>query len=149
HQPVLNSYVEQSSQRETVAGRGITSEISSRQLFVESRARSVHIFVYTIESRPISGKVGRQASIDGVDAEGEEPVQLRLHTLQAKDAIPKQIPIERFEVPDIKNDTVALRNRPLVEEVATNNLEERVTFAASVEETVRKFTAGFGDSLGG
>jgi hypothetical protein len=50
--------------------------------------------------------------------------------------MPEQIPIERFEVPDIKDDAVALWNRPLVEEFATNDVEKRLTLTASMEQAV-------------
>jgi hypothetical protein len=136
HQPVLDSHLEQSSQGEAVAGRGITSQISSRQLFVQRGTGSSHIVVHIAQGRPIRGYVGRQASIDRVNAKGEEPVQFGLRTVQSEDAIPEQIPIERFEVPDIKDDAVALWNRPLVEEVATNDVEKRVTLTASMEQAV-------------
>jgi hypothetical protein len=149
HQPVLDGYIEQSSQGKAVTSFGITSEISARELFVESRPGSVHITVHMIERRPISGNVSGQASVDRIDAEGEQPIQFGLRTLQSEDAIPEQIPVERFEVSDIKNDAVALRDRPLVEEVVTNNAEERVALAASLEQAVRELTAGFGAGLGG
>src|SRR5271155_1394465 len=131
HQPVFDGHLKQSSQRETVAGRGNISEISSRQLFVQRAAGSVHIVVHIAQGRPIRRNVGRQTSAHGIDAESKEPVKLGLHTLQTEDTIPEQIPVERFEVSDIKDNPVALRDRPLVEEFAANNIKERVASAAS------------------
>jgi hypothetical protein len=105
--------------------------------------------VHTIKRRPIGGNIGGQSSADRIDAEGKEPVQLGLHTLQTEDTIPEQIPIERFEVSDIKDNAVALRDRPLVEEIIADHIKELVALAASPEETVREFAASLGDGLGG
>jgi hypothetical protein len=52
-------------------------------------------------------------------------------------------------VSDIKDNAVALWNRPLVEEIIADHIKERVALAASMEETIREFAAGLGDSLGG
>src|SRR6202041_1688003 len=116
---------------------------------IDAQPPSVHIWVHTIKRRQIGGNIGGQPAADRIDAEGKEPVQLGLHTLQTEDTIPEQIPIERFEVSDIKDNAVALWDRPLVEEIIADHMKERVALAASMEETVREFAAGLGDGLGG
>src|SRR5579863_1894366 len=149
HQPVLNRHMQKRAQRKTVACGRIKLKESSRKLFVETYAGSHYILAHIIEVRPIRRHVGGQAPLDRVDAEGKKPIMLRMYALHAKHAISYQVPVERFEMSDIKNDAVALGNRPLVEGLAADDAEERITLSASMDETVREILAGFGAGLRG
>ena len=47
----------------------------------------------------------------------------------------QQVPIKRFQVPHVKDDAVPFRNRPLVEELGLDLLEQAVSFGAGLLQT--------------
>ncbi len=50
-----------------------------------------------------------------------------MKALQAQHVFVQQIPVERLQMPYVKNDAVTLRNGTLVHRVRTHNVEECVT----------------------
>src|ERR1700740_1928957 len=54
--------------------------------------------------------------------------------LEAKRALREQVPVERFHVPDVKNNAVALGDRPVVDRVFANDAKYFVSAFACVYE---------------
>src|SRR5688572_4327365 len=64
-------------------------------------------------SGPILGLIRWQSSVDRIDSKSEESIQCGVASLAAL----KQIPIERFEVSDVEDDTMPLWNRTVVKRI--------------------------------
>ena len=52
-----------------------------------------------------------------------------------QDPLAQQVPIERFQVSHVKNDAMSFGNRPLVEELGLDLLEQAVGFGARLLQT--------------
>src|SRR5262249_34867815 len=65
--------------------------------------------------RPVGGRVLGQASTDRVNAEGKKLVELALEGLQSKSSLGEQIPIECFDMANVENDPVPLRDWTIVD----------------------------------
>ena len=60
--------------------------------------------------RPVRRLIRRQTAIHRVDTERKQPVELRIEIPQACHALPKEIPIERLKMPQIKDGSNAATN---------------------------------------
>ena len=63
---------------------------------------------------PICRRVRRQSVADGVDPKGKELIESGVEGTETESALRKQVPVKGFDVADIKNDAVPLRDRPVV-----------------------------------
>ncbi len=81
---------------------------------VEPFANLVIVPTNLFESRPVRRLVVRQAPADGVDSKRQQFVELRMERLQVEGVSRQKIPIEGFQVADVENDPVPLRDRALV-----------------------------------
>src|SRR4029077_9943874 len=62
-----------------------------------------------------------------------------MKSLQAQNPLVQQIPIERFEVSEIKDDPVAFGNRTLVEGVVHEHAKQVVAALPSLGQTLQQF----------
>ena len=70
----------------------------------------------------------------GIDAEGEKAVKIRIKGLNPKHTLAKQVPIESFEMPNVKNDSVPLGNRAFIERTGLYDAEQFIrAFTGSCE----------------
>ena len=77
-------------------------------------------------SRPIRGLVIGQVSVDGIDSEREEPVELRMERFHPKPARTDEIPVERLNMPEVKHNAMALNDGPFVKRMGPDHLKQLV-----------------------
>jgi len=75
-------------------------------------------------SRPIRGLVIGQVSVDGIDSEREEPIELRMEGFHPKPARTDEIPVERFNMSEVKHNAMALSDGPLVKRIGADHLKQ-------------------------
>ena len=61
----------------------------------------------------------------------------------------QQVPIERFQVPQVKNDPMSFRNRPLVKGIRPYQIEEPIGLGASFGQASKQAMLGSSSILGG
>ena len=86
----------------------------ARNSLIQLVLQSFGIEIHFVALRPIRRLVCRQAAADRIDAKRKKLIEERMKRLQAKGALPEQIPIESFDVSDIKNDAMPLGDRPVI-----------------------------------
>ena len=106
-------------------------------MFIENVSDFTYVVADGIQRGPVRRNVGRQSSSDGIDTEGEQAVKSGMDTFQAvRGALcqtsGEQIPVECFQMPDIKDDAMPLRNGPLVKRFGANQIKESITAASSI-----------------
>src|SRR5207245_10516540 len=69
------------------------------------------------DSRPVPGDVARQLPFRRVDAEREEPVELRMKREEGQRALADLVPIKGLEVAEVEDQPMALGNWALVERI--------------------------------
>src|SRR5581483_3602984 len=104
------------------------------------------IVAHLIHGRPISGLVGGQATPDGINAESEQPVKLRINWVGAQQPIAEKVPVKGFEMTEIKDDAMSFRNRALIQEVGAHDIEKFIGAEASIRQAIEEFVAD-GDLL--
>ena len=67
------------------------------------------------EAGPVSGLVSRKPAAHRIDAKGKQPVKLLMARSKAQGMTSDQVPVKCFEVADVENDAVPLRDRPVIE----------------------------------
>src|SRR4051794_39076925 len=92
------------------------------QLALQSLGISIYFFVFW----PVRWLVGRQASANRIDSKSKKLIECGVKGLQAKRALRQQIPVESFNVPNIKNDAMAFGNRPIIQRVFPYDTEHVV-----------------------
>src|SRR5215813_11421015 len=75
-------------------------------------------------SRPIRRLVIGQASVHGVDSKSEEPVELRMEGFHPEPAHTDEIPVERFNMPEVKHNAMALSDGPFVKGIRPDDLKQ-------------------------
>src|SRR5271169_6073948 len=115
HQPMLNRDGKQSAQRKCVARLRVRVEKCFFKIRVESSADAAHVIADDVQRGPVRWQIGWKSAADWIDAEGEQPIKLRMGTLQPEDVSVQQIPIECLKVSYIEDDPVTLWNRSLIE----------------------------------
>src|ERR1035437_2029667 len=137
HQAMLNRHVKQGVEWETVACLAVRFQTSVCQFPVQSGTDSRDIVAHSLKGRPVRRLVGRQSAPYRVDAECKQPVKFAMKTLQPQDVLVQQVPVKRFEMPNVKNDAVTLWNGPFVHRVSPHNVEERVTSPPSIGDPLQ------------
>src|SRR5579863_5325622 len=61
-----------------------------------------------------------------------------MESLQTQNALSQKIPIECFQMAEIKNDPVSFWNRPLVERVGPDNIENLVRSSSSIGQALKQ-----------
>ncbi len=90
---------------------------------VECFAQAIVVRFNLGTSWPVAGLIVGQASAYRVDAEGKQPVERGMKPCQTKRALCEEIPVEGFQVAQIKNNPVALGNWPVVNGFGPHNAE--------------------------
>src|ERR1700737_103970 len=62
-----------------------------------------------------------------------------METGPSQNSLAQQVPLERLQVPDVKDDAVPLWNRSLVEKLRLNVIEQPVRLGARLVETCEQF----------
>jgi hypothetical protein len=76
-----------------------------------------------------------------IDTERKQLIELRRRA-PALDALAEQIPVERFEMTEIKDETVTLSDGPLEHSRRRNQMEQGVGSAPCFDETRQQKTPG-------
>src|SRR4029077_8475371 len=63
--------------------------------------------------------------------------------LQAQNPLSQKVPIECFQVTEIKNDSMSFGNRPLVERVGADNVKNLFRSKASFGQTLEQLVPNF------
>jgi len=74
----------------------------------------------------------------GVNTKGEQLVELGVEYRHIEGA-PKQVPIERFQMSQVKYNTMALRDGPFIKGLRIDHIEEAIGLRASFEDGSRQF----------
>jgi hypothetical protein len=82
--------------------------------------------------------IGRKTAVDGIDAEGEELVEMRIEGGQVAQTLIEQIAVERFQMANVKHDPVALADRPFIQKFGFDDGEQRVSDVTRVDQTLDK-----------
>src|SRR6516164_2087702 len=70
-----------------------------------------------------------------------------MKTLQAEDIFMQQVPVKCLKMPDVEDDAVALRNRPIVDRLCPHDVEQGIASAAGIGESFEKNGGDYGISL--
>src|SRR5215472_18541165 len=71
-----------------------------------------------------------------------------MEALQPRPDFVQQIPIEGFEVPNVKDDAMPLGNGPVKEGLGPDDLKQCITFPSCVVEPLQPLVSNDGNSLG-
>ena len=113
HESVLESHVDQL--------RG-----GLRNQAVQGLAHADLITIHLLPRRPVGGNILGQTAFIGIDSEREEAVEFGVETRRRERPLPDQIPVESLQVAEVKNQAMAFRNRPFVEGIGTDQIEQFV-----------------------
>src|SRR5450432_2994557 len=102
---------------------GLLGQICRGQSVIQCLAHLPDIFADLSERRPIGRLVSRQSTVYRVNAKCKKMIEFRVKSGPCQETFAYQVPIERFQVSDIKNNPVPLRDRPLVEEFWLDMIE--------------------------
>src|ERR1700719_4085635 len=107
HQAMLDGDVEQAVLFETrKAGVFLAGAVQS---VVQRLAHLRRVTPHYFQRRPIPWLVIRQTSLDGVDTECEESIEIGVEGGKSE-WLQEKVPVEGLEMAQIKNNTVALGN---------------------------------------
>ena len=120
HQAVFDGDLEQQAGLRMAARRRLRPLLDCR---VECFAQAIVVRFNLGASWPVAGLIVGQASTYRVDAEGKQPVERGMKARQTKHALREEIPVEGFQVAQIKNNPVALGNRAVVNGFGPDNAE--------------------------
>ena len=88
--------------------------------------------------RPVRWLVGWQPTIHRIDAESKQLVELCVKWLDAESLSGNQIPVERFQVPQVKDQPMPLRNRAVIEGFGADQRKQGIRYLPSVRQTREK-----------
>src|SRR5208282_4179154 len=77
------------------------------------------------DGRPVRRRVRGQSAVNGIYSEREELIESRVVRLQPQRGA-QQVPIKGFQVPEIKDQPVALRDGAIVEGIRRKQFKQRV-----------------------
>ena len=60
---------------------------------------------------------------------------------KVEDSLAQQVPVEGFEMADIKDDAMSFRYRPLVEECGLDNVKELIGNLTGAMQTIKQHAA--------
>jgi hypothetical protein len=66
-----------------------------------------------------------------------------MERLEAQNPVAQKIPIECFQVPKIKNDSMSFWNRPLVQGIGTDNVENLIRSNSSLGHPLKQLVRDF------
>jgi hypothetical protein len=101
---------------------------------IDPRTRTAPVAFDFAFGRPIVRRIRRRLTRRGIDTAFEQLIELRMESPSAHAAPREQIPIECVKVPEIKNESVTLCYRALIEGARRNQPEERVRLITSMRQ---------------
>ena len=84
-------------------------------VIVQLATRALDVVAHRVEPWPVGWQVGGRLARRGIDAGLEQPVERRIEGGQVEHAAAELVPVERVEMPDVEDQPVPVRDRPLVE----------------------------------
>ena len=96
------------------------------QHFIQCLSNTPIVALDFADSRPVPGDVARQLPFRRVDAEREEPVELRMKREEGQRALADLVPIKGLEVAEVEDQPMALGNWALVERIGPDKRKQRV-----------------------
>ena len=79
---------------------------------IESFPHAAIVAANFFRRRPVGRLVRRQVSSYGIDTEGKQPIDCGVKRLALA---AQQIPLKSLQVPEVKNDAMALGNRAIIQ----------------------------------
>src|SRR5580700_5925574 len=96
---------------------------------------------------PVARLIGRQTPIDRIDAKRKELIKLRVERTEAGNVRSQEIPIKCFQVTDIEDNAVPLRDGALIKRGGSDDIEQGVGLASSLGQA-RQQTENLHVSMG-
>src|SRR5712664_208252 len=93
---------------------------------VQLAAQLLVVMVNVFSLRPVRWLVRRQATPHRIDPKGKKLIKGRMKRMQTERPLSQQIPIKGFHVPNVKNNPMPLRNRPVVKRIFAHYAEHVV-----------------------
>jgi len=90
---------------------------------------------------PVERAIIREASTDWVNAEGEEVIERRIEGAQTEGSTAEEVPVERLDVAQIKNEAMAFGYGAVVDGVFTDERKNFVGTSARMDEPGLKIIA--------
>jgi hypothetical protein len=84
-----------------------------------------------VHFRPVGPLVGRRLPRLRVNSKRKQPVERRMERCKSG-PFSKQIPVERFEMSKVENQSMSLGDRPIVQRIRSNQSKQNVRTGASV-----------------
>src|SRR6266851_3004940 len=82
-----------------------------------------------------------------VDAEGKELIKFRMETGSPENSLPEEVPVERLQMPDVKDDAMPLGDGTLVKKFGPNQIKQTVALRPRLIETSKQFVLDCGPVL--
>src|SRR5215470_7492115 len=87
-------------------------------------ADAAHVTVNLRARRPIRRRVRWKSAANGIDPESKELIEGLMKGAQSKRTLREKVPVKRLHMPDVKYDTVPLRDWAVVDGVLADHLED-------------------------
>jgi len=107
----------------------------------------LHVVADFGERGPVAGLVRGKAAIDGIDSKRKKFVERGCARFQRKQVGAKKVPVEGFKMADIKNDSIAFRDRTFVERIFTNNVKQAIAVGTSFQNKGAELVLGLDSAL--
>jgi len=91
-----------------------------------------------LERKPIRRTVVGQAAPQRINIKSKEFVECRMEWPQTECAVAEKVPVECFEMSDVKNDAVSFRNRPVIENLRPRDAKDRVRVVAGLSQALEE-----------
>ncbi len=136
HQPMLDGHIQERAIGDGRAARAAGESFGN--VLIEALANARVVRTNAFFRRPIAGDIVRKFSADGIDAERKKFIERGIFGLELERAAAEKIPIENFEMSEIKNQAMSFRNGPLEERRGRNHLENRVRACTRINDPVEE-----------
>ncbi len=93
-----------------------------------------------VETGPIGWLVSRETTSDRIDPEGKQLVEFLSRVGERQQPPVQQVSIKRFQMADVEDNPVPLRNGTLIKRIGANNVEQRVSGSSRVRQTGKQYT---------
>ena len=104
---------------------------------IQPFASPAAVLFYLLARRPIAGRIRGGCAWLGIDAAREKVVEPRTRR-SADSRRGQQVPVESFEVAQVKNEPVPVCNRTIVNRLGSDQLKQGVCLAPGVEQLPAK-----------
>jgi hypothetical protein len=91
-----------------------------------------------LQGWPIGWLIIRQASAHRIYTERKQAIQFRLKRRKIENPLAQQIPVEGFQMSNVKNDAVPLRNGPVVKGLRPDDVEQLIAAHARIIQSLEK-----------